>query len=265
MRRLPLILCWLLLPLVVERAAGQRPPAGLTAAQLAAKVIAVRQERGFRIRAAMTRTTPGSTIRDVRHLLIKGRRDEGSLMLYQQVWPEVPGGRALVIEDSGNHRLTGFEYESGRVTTLSDQMLGRRFFDSDLTLEDLAENFWYWPAPSRGPEQDIGSYRTVAVDFRPSPATASTYSMVRTWVAPDLGLGLRIQVWGRPGGLAKTIGFYRILRFGDRWVAGIVTVEPTDRMSRTVLEGVKGERDVPVSRSEFTPAAVRKSLLAPAL
>ena len=68
--------------------------------------------------------------------------------------------------------------------------------------------------------------------------------MVRTWVAPDLALGLRIQVWGRPGGLAKTIGFYRILKFGDRWVAGIVTVEPTDRMSRTVLEGVKGERDV---------------------
>jgi hypothetical protein len=67
-------------------------------------------------------------------------------------------------------------------------------------------------------------------------------------------------VYGPTGALARTIGSYRILKFGERWVAGIVTVEPADRRSRTVFEGVGGERNVSISRAEFTPAAIRKAL-----
>jgi hypothetical protein len=218
-----------------------------------------KEERGFRIRATMTRTTPGSEIRDVRQLLIKGSREANrSIVLYRQLWPDVTKGLALVIEDSGSHRFKGFHHESGRVTPLTDDMLGRRFFDSDLTLEDLAERFWYWPTRSLGGEEDVREYHTVVVNLRPDPSIPSTYSLVRKWVAPDLALGLRTELYGRNGSLAKTISLYRILKFEDRWVPGIVTVEPTDRRSRTVIEAVEGQRDTSVSRSEFTPAAVRK-------
>jgi hypothetical protein len=256
----PLLLALTLLTgqAIAGRVATNAPAAPLTADQLAAKVIAARPEKGFRLRATLTRTTAGNQ-RDVRHLFIKGRRDTGSIVLYQQIWPEVPGGRALVIEDVGDHRLSGFQYEAGRVTPLSDAALGGRFLDSDLTLEDLAENYWYWPTRSRGREEDIGQYQTVAVDFRPGRA-ASTYSRVRAWIAPEIAFGLRTEVYGPTGALARTIGSYRILKFGERWVAGIVTVDPADRRSRTVVEGVGGERNVAISRSEFTPAAIRKAL-----
>lgn len=266
MRRTTLaILSLLAVPAMTGRAATQVAAVSHTADELVAKVIAVRRERGFRIRAMMTRTTPGSNVRDVRQLLIKGRREQNrSIVLYQQLWPDVPNGRALVVEDSGNHQLKGFQHESGRVTPLSNEMLGRRFFDSDLTMEDLAEDFWYWPTRSLGGEEDVGAHRTVIVNLRPEPSAASTYSLVRTWVAPDLALGLRMQLYGRTGSLARTIGFYRILEIDGRWVPGIVTVEPTDRSSRTVIEGVELERDRPVSRSEFTPEAVRKELASPA-
>lgn len=256
------ILSLLAVPAMTGRAAAQATAVSLTANQLAAKVIAAKQERGFRIRATMTRTTPGTDIRDVRQLSIKGSRElNRSIVLYQQVWPDVPDGLALVIEDSGSHRLKGFQYEAGRVTPLSDDMLGRRFFDSDLTLEDLAESFWYWPTLSLGGQEDIGPYPTVVVSMRPGPSIPSTYSLVRKWVAPELALGLRTELYGRTGSLAKTISLYRMLKFGTRWVPGIMTVEPTERRSRTVIEGVEGQRDIPVSRSEFTPAAVQRELV----
>ena len=257
------VLSLLAVAAMTGRAATQLPAVSLTANQLAAMMLA-KQERGFRIRATMTRTTPGSDIRDVRQLLIKGSREANrSIVLYQQLWPDVPNGRALVIEDSGSHRLKGFQHESGRVTPLSHDMLGRRFFDSDLTLEDLAERFWYRPTRSLGGEENIGEYHTVVVNLRPDRSIPSTYSLVRKWVAPDLALGLRTELYGRNGSLVKTISLYRILQFEDRWVSGIITVEPTDRHSRTVIEGVDGERVTPVPRSEFTPAAVRKSLASP--
>ena len=142
-----------ILALLVDPALTQRAieviAAPHSAAALIAKVVEVRREKGFRVRATMTRTSTGSSVRDARQLLIKGRRELHRLIvLYLQLWPDVPGGRALVVESSGNHRLAGFAYEGGRRTPLSDAMLGQRFFDSDLTLEDLAENFWYWRAPS---------------------------------------------------------------------------------------------------------------------
>lgn len=266
MRRARLaILTLLAVPALTGLAAPQVPAGSPTADQLVAKVIEVRRETGFRIRATMTRTTLGSGVRDVRQLLIKGRREQRRLfVLYQQLWPEFPGGRALVIEDTGSHQLNGFQLESGRVTPLSNSMLGRRFFDSDITLEDMAENFWYWPERSLGGEENVGEYHTVVVNLRPGPSTPSTYSLVRTWLAPDLALGLRSKLYDHAGGLAKTVSLYRILKFDDRWVPGIVTVEPSDQRSRTVIEGLSREVDVPVSRSEFTPAAVRKALAGPA-
>jgi hypothetical protein len=250
--------------LVTGMTAAQTPAPSPTADQLIAKVIAARPERGFVIRATLTRTTTGSERRDVRQLLIKGRRElAGSIVLYQQLWPVVPKGLAVVIEDSGNHRLAGFQHEAGRVTPLSNDMLGKRFFDSDLILEDLAEHFWFWPIRSIGGAEDIGKYTTTMVSLRPGSSASSSYSLVRTWLAPEQALGLRTKLYGRGGALAKTINLYGILKFGNRWAASIVTIEPTDRPSRTVIEGVKGERDILVAKAEFTPAAVRKALSLP--
>lgn len=231
----------------------------LTADQLVARVVEVRRATGFRIRAALTHTSLGANVPDVRQLLIKGRRTPtGSTVLYQQLWPAVTGGRALVIDLRENHRLSGFQYESGRVTSITEQMLGLPFFDSDVRLEDVAETFWYWPSRQTAGEEFIGEDRTAIVELRPGPATPTTYSLVKTWLSPDRAVALRAQMFGRDGRLLKQVGFYRLLKVGDRWVPAIVTVEPVDRQSRTVIEGVKIESVAPMPSTEFSVAAVRK-------
>lgn len=229
-----------------------------TADELVARVLEVHKERGFRIHATLTRSTPGSDAKDVRTLLITGRRTKTSTtMLYRQMWPAVRDGRALVIDDPGDHQLHGFRYDTGQVTTLTNAALGWRVFDSDLLVEDLAELFWRWPSHTIAGREPVGEHTCAIVDFRPGPSTATTYSRVRVWVSPDLAIGLRAEMFGRDGRLVKRVGLFRVLKFADRWMPAIVTVEPVDGRSRTVLEGVKLEQDVPVSPADFTVRAIR--------
>ena len=239
--------------------------APLSADRLVDKVIEVRTTSGFRIRATLTRTTLGSDAKDVRQLSIMGRRSPaGSSVLYQQLWPAVPGGRALVIEQRPPHRLTGFLFESGTVTPLTDEMSGERFFGSDVQLEDVAETFWHWPSRQRAGEEFIGEDHTVIVDLRPGPGTPSTYSLVKAWISPDRAVALRAQMFGRDGRLLTQVGSYRVLRVGDRWIPAILTVEPANKQSRTVIEGVRIESVPPMPASAFTVGAVRKLVGQPA-
>src|SRR5204863_3947989 len=119
----------------------------LTAEQLVAKVVEARKTSGFRIRAKLIHTTPGSETRDARQLLIKGRRDgEATKVLYQILWPTTVMGQTLVIEQSAQHKTTGFLFEPpNKVTALTPQLMTQPFFGSDLTIEDVAEDFWHWP------------------------------------------------------------------------------------------------------------------------
>lgn len=233
----------------------------MTADQLVAKVIDARQSTGFAIRATLTHTETGSNIRRVRQLLINGRRDsERSTMLYQQVLPNDVPGPAIVIEDAGDHQLRGFVYRSGEVTQLAPGMLDDPFFDSDVRVEDLTQGFWHWPSRTIVGEEVIGEFRCTIVEFRPGPDTQTTYSLVRAWLSSELAMGLRIEQFGHDGSLMKRIGLFRILKLNDRWLPAIVTVEPADGRSRTVVEGVGFDSDLHLTAADFTADAVIQSV-----
>ena len=240
--------------------AFRTPAVTMTADQLVARVVGARTSTGFRFRAKLTRTTPGTNVTDVRQLLIEGRRDrKNQTMRYQQLWPKEVAGRALVVADAGDHQLGGFQYQSGRVTRLTARMLANQFFESDLRLEDVAEGFWYWPSHTIVGEEAVGEYRCVMMDFRPGPDTPTAYSLVKAWVSPDLAIALRVEQFGPGGRPVKQIALYRVVKVDQRWLWTIMTVEPADRRSRTVIEGVKYESDLHLSASDFTVEAIRKS------
>ncbi len=232
--------------------------------QLLASVIDAPQSTSFSARATLTRTEIGSGVKHVRQLLIKGRREaEQSTMLYQQVWPGETPGPALVVEDAGDHPPQGFLYQSGSVTRLTVPMLDDQAFDSDLNIEDLTQSFWDWPSREIVGEEAIGEYRCAIVEFRPGPNTPTAYSLVKVWLSSELAVALRVEQFGQDGSLIKRIGLYRILKLNDRWLPAIVTVEPADGQSRTVIEGVGLESDLRLSAADFTVEAVTRSVRTP--
>ena len=122
-------------------------PDASNARQLIARVLESSRTSGVRIRSKLVVTAPNSEKRDVKQLLIKGRNDGRThTTLYQIFWPAELKGQSLLVEKTG-HSVSGFLFEPpGTVKKLSAASMTQPFFGSDLSIEDLAEDFWDWPS-----------------------------------------------------------------------------------------------------------------------
>lgn len=74
---------------------------------------------------------------------------------------------------------------------------------SDITYEDLAMRFLYWPNATVEGEQTIVLTKCWQIVATPG-ASASTYSRVRVWVAKDSPSLLKCEAFGRDGKLVRT-------------------------------------------------------------
>jgi hypothetical protein len=237
--------------------------ASLSAGELIAQVVAARQTIGYRVRARLVRTTSGSQQRDVKQLLIKGRRKgDDSKVLYTILWPASLLGQTVVIEKTAGQtgRVWSF-VPPDRTATLTPEDISGPFFGSDLSIEDLAEEFWHWPTQKIVGEEAVGQRRCEILESRPSADAATSYSLVRSWIAPDISLPLRVEKYGLDGKLMKRITAEKIAkRKNNFWTAANVIVEPADGRTRTVLEGTHADRDIEIPDEDFTIEQIKASL-----
>jgi hypothetical protein len=239
----------------------QTKGSALTADQVINKVIEARSTSGSRIHARLMRTSGGPDAakgKDTRQLLIKTTRDgEKTKTLYQVLWPTEYLGDSILIEDSGDHHPKGFLYQKKVATPLTNQMLEAPFFGSDLRIEDVIEEFWYWPSRKLAGEEIIDKRVCVIVDLRPGPDSETQYSMVKVWVAPEISLPLKVEFFGRDGKLVKTVTTDRVVKEGKVWLAATMKIQPAGSKSQTVLEGTKSERDLQLPSGDFTLDAIK--------
>ena len=256
MRRLALLL--LLLSLGAGATGG-----GPTAEQLIARVEQARRTSGFRARARLVRTTSDSRKQEVQQLLITGRRrGESTQVLYRVLWPKEAEGRALLVECSADGKTGGFLFEPPQtVTPLTRRVMGQPLFGSDLSVEDVAEEFWRWPSQALAGEAMVAARRCLILESRPGAGSESGYSLVRSWIAPDIALPLLIEKYGRDGRLVKRLVAAKVVKqSGGRWTVAILVIEAAGGPSRTTLEGSRSERDLDLPAEQFTLESIRKSL-----
>jgi hypothetical protein len=240
---------------------GQQAPARPSGAPMVASVLAARRNDGTRFRATLTTTNMQTKAKAVRQLIVTARRSPTrSTTLYRVAWPPEASNDAWVIEDTGDHLLKGFRYEAGKFTALTTKNRPDRFAGSDLTLEDLEFAFWFWPTQVATGAEAVGEYDCTIVESRPAAGRAAGYARVKSWIAPALSVPLRIELFDADGQLAKRLGMYRILLLGDRWMPTLLTVEPRDGRSRTVIEGVRYEPGLAVTDADFSKESAQRPL-----
>jgi hypothetical protein len=246
-------------PTASQASTQQSVAPALTADQAIAKVIAARKTSGFRVHAKLTRSAPGSdSAKDLRQLLIKGRRDgETTKTLYQVLWPAQFAGDAILIEDPGDHQMKGFVFRNGVATPLTSQLLEGEFFGSDIHIEDAVEGFWFWPSRKSVGLETIDKRHCMIVELRPGPDTVTEYSMVKAWVTPEISLAMKIQFYGRDGKLVRTATTERVVKEGKIWLAATLKILPVGSKSQTVFEGTKSERDLQLPAADFTIEAIK--------
>ena len=239
--------------------------AGPTASQLAAKVLEAQETTGFRVRARLVHGPAGAEKPEVLQLLIKGRREgETTQLLYQVLWPAASKGRALVVTRAPGKAAAGFLFEPPATQRpLTPELLRQPLFGTDFLVEDVVEEYWSWPDQRLAGEEKVLDRRCQILESRPRSGAATACTLVRSWIAPDLALPLKVEKFGKDGALLRRFTAESLVRQGERWAAAKVTVVPAGGRTRTVLEGSKSERDLVLPAADFTVEALRKACAAP--
>ena len=234
-----------------------------SARELIARVMNASKTSGLRVRSRLVVTTGDPERREVKQLLIKIRHDgDATQSLYQVLWPAPLKGQTLMVEKSPDRPVRGYLFEPpNTVTQLTTKTMARPFFGSSLAIEDLAEDYWSWPSQRIVGAETVKERMCTIVESKPPADLATAYSLVRTWISPELALPLRVEKYGKARQLVKTITMDRIVKQSkDRWVAATVNVAPAGLDSHTVLEGSNADRDLDLPTEDFTVETVRRSL-----
>ncbi len=257
----PIILLFLsasLLPLAAQIPAPAPAP---TAKQLAASVIAQQHTRGLTANGRMVITAP-ATERRTLQFLIHGRQDhEGSQMLYLALYPQADKGRAVVIRKGSDNDISGFIREpSGKIQNLKPERMKQPFFGSDITLEDLAADFWNWPSPKLAGQGTVCHKNCYIIDWCAPKGRDADHEIMRAWISPETSLPLRIESYLDNGTLIKRTECRKLVKSGNRWSMAELATETPATGGRTSIDFSKGALDVEVPATDFTPAGIAKIL-----
>jgi hypothetical protein len=226
-----------------------------TAADLVAKVLSRQQTRGFVVRARLVTGEPGSERPAVVQVRTIGRRDGATTrLLCQALWPASLKGRAVYVQKDGPRAVSGFEFRPpDTVTDLAGDALSVPLFDTDLTLEDLAEEFWSWPGPVAAGSDKVNGKPCKVVELRPPAGVRTSYSLVTSCISPEQLLPLRIETYGKTGALVRRFVVTKAIRDDSgAWVPVKIQVETAGRTRVTTLEVSRGERNASVPLAEFS-------------
>jgi len=232
-----------------------------TAADLLARVMARQQTSGFTMRARLI-IQPAGAGRPAVTLQIRalGRQDtRGRRVLYQALWPDAVKGRAVVVDRVQGQPITGFFFEPPEtMTPISPQRLTEPVLESDLTVEDLVDDFQWWPNPVFAGQGTVDGRACRLVESRPPAGAHSSYAVVRSCISESALLIVRVEKLGVNGRVVKRVTVTRTARAGNGVITPrALTIEDLTRGSTTTIDVSRGDRDIVVATAEFSPARLR--------
>lgn len=118
----------------------------------------------------------------------------------------------------GDEKLNLFELVNGKQTVFPPKKLVMPVGASDLTYEDLALRFLYWPNPKLEGTEPVGGQDCHKIRIDKPKGTAGRYEAVYVWVHTKFGAFMRIRGHDRNGGLLKEFQVEDIMQIAkDTW------------------------------------------------
>lgn len=224
------------------------------------RILEAQHTRGFMIRAKLTVSETGSEAHKAAQLRIKCRRDEsGVRLLYQVLWPTADKGNALYLEKLGKKNVSGFFFTPpGKVEPLSADPLGISYLESDLSIEDLLDDFWQWPDVKTGAEEEAGREKCRIANLRAPSEEKSTYSLVRAWISEEKAAPMRLLKFNRQGQASKEFLVQKIVQNQKFWFPMLTIIQKPGATRQTTFEISRGDRDVEIPLSDFSLDEIKK-------
>lgn len=230
------------------------------AAQIASKLNAVAQDGSSFVRLKMEVNGGGSIQLQAR----QRHTAAGSDIAYQILFPKERKGESVLLRKPAGAPATGAVLtppNSLRMLTAADMKTG--LFGSDLTYEDLLQNFFAWSSQKLVGSEQIGRVSCQILESKPAGPDRSSYASVRTWVDASRMVPMRVEKYNDAGAVMVRIETLAVAKDDlGRDTPSSLHVARAGSKAGTKLDGSRIKHGVSLSDSDFTPESL-KSLAAP--
>ncbi len=132
----------------------------------------------------------------------------------------------------GDEAFNLFEIINGKTRNFPPDKLVAPIAGSDLTYEDLAMRFFYWPNPKLEAQEDVGGQPCYKIRVDKPKGVAGRYEVVYVWVHTKFGAFMKIRGHEKNGGLVKEFQVEDIMKIAkDTWTLRKMQVSSYDPAS----------------------------------
>jgi hypothetical protein len=230
-----------------------------SAQDLAARLSANIQDNSSAVRLKMeiSKAGGGNTVLQVQ---VKSRRTKASTdVFYQILWPKERKGEAFLLRKTGDRAATGSVFTPpDSLVSISGSKMKDGVFGSDLSYEDLVENFFGWKNQAIVGTETVDRVPCQILESKPGKGDHVTYPKVLSWIDVKRMVPLRVEKYLDNGKLARRIDTTRVVKDDTgRSVGASFTLQRPGQDSKTEIEGSNSRHDLSLPDSDFTTEALR--------
>lgn len=108
-----------------------------------------------------------------------------------------------------------FEFKDGNQSRFPDEKIIEPIAGTDLSYEDLALRFFYWPNPVLEGKEDVDGQSCYRLRINKPKGAAGRYDTVYVWVHTKFGAFMRIRGHDKGGELLKEFQVLKVMEIGN--------------------------------------------------
>jgi len=240
-------------------------PATIAAKDLAASLSALQTGASY-VRLRLEVKQPPEIVKITLQLQIKERRTSTAAdLVYQVLWPKERKGEAVLLHKAKGSPPTGSLFiPPDKSHPLKASQMTEALFDSDLSYQDVIENFFGWGNQTIVGTEVLNRVTCIILESTPDKGEPSNYARVRSWIDSRRLVPLRVEKYLPSGQLARRIDTTRVATDDKgRYIPADLTVHDSRGDSVTDLDGSRIRHDVVYTDREFTPEGLTEVLTPP--
>jgi Outer membrane lipoprotein-sorting protein len=236
-----------------SHAANSPPP--MTANDLASRLSVLRQNDASYVRLRMEISGP---TKKTLQLQIKERRTkDSSEVVYQVLYPKERKGESVLLRKTGTLPASGSVFVPPNTVRPIDD-LKEPLFGSDLSYEDIIDNFFGWQLQAIVSTQEVHGVKCTILESKPGKDERSTYGSVRSWIDVRRLVPLRVEKYASSGQLLRRIDTTRVVADAGRHIPADLTVAGPRTDSSTLIDGSRIRHNVTYTDRDFTVEGLKE-------
>ena len=230
-------------------------PSPPKASDLASQLSALRQDGASYVRLRME--IKGAT-KETLQLQIKERRTTNSSeVVYQVLYPKERKGESVLLRKIGNRPASGSVFVPPNTVRPIDDLKGP-LFGSDLSYEDVVENFFAWEQQAIVGNEKVDGVSCSILESKPGKDQPSIYGSVRSWIDVRRLVPLRVEKYSSSGQLLRRIDTIDVMADAGRQIPATLVVSGARGGSSTRIAGSRIRHDVTYTDRDFTVEGLKE-------